>query len=106
MLQDVINALEAECKKHNNDPMYETISNYIIQKCEANSQTLEKIKKAIDDKKNISGAIAKMRDEAKKRAVGGCGVLTPDEGYNMVDNYFGIKEETTNAKIVSLTDLM
>ncbi len=107
MLHDVINALEAECKKHNNDPMYETISNYIVQKCEANSQTLEKMKKAIDEKKNIAGAIGKMRDLAKKRSVGGCGVLTPEEGYSIVDNYFGIKgEETTNAKIVSLTDLL
>ena len=107
MLQDVINALETECKKHNNDPMYETISNYIIQKCDANSQTLEKMKKAIDEKKNIAGAIGKMRDLAKKRAVGGCGVLTPEEGYSIVDNYFGIKgEETSSSKIVSLTDLM
>lgn len=107
MLQSVIDALEKECKKNGNNPMYETISNYIIEKCEANSQTLEKVKKAIDEKKSISGAVSKMREAAKKRAVGGCGVLTDEEGYAIVEGFFGIKgEETKKAEIISLTDLM
>lgn len=106
MLQKVINALEGECKKHGNDIVYETISNHIIKKCEANSQTLEKINKAIENKKNITGAIGEMRKEAKKRAVGNCGILTDEEGFKIVDSYFGIKTEEDKGTIVSLTDFM
>ncbi len=110
MLQKVIDALEKECRKNGNSHMYEVISNHLISQCEANSQVLEIMAKAIDEKKSINGAIGKMRDEAKKRAVGGYGILTDEEGFEIVRKYFGIKkeknEEERTAEIVSLTDFM
>jgi len=40
--------------------------------------------------KTLKGAFGAMKDEAKKSQVGGCGVMTDEEGYALVLRYFEI----------------
>lgn len=47
----------------------------------------------LDPGKNIKGAVNVMREVARKRAVHGAGCVPPEEGFRIVDEYFGITEE-------------
>ena len=49
--------------------------------------------KLLDPGKNIKGAVNVMREVARKRAVHGAGCVPPEEGFRIVDEYFGITEE-------------
>ena len=49
-----------------------------------------------------------MRAEAKKRIINGVGVIPPDEGFRIVEGYFGIseiketKQEQDNINVLDL----
>ncbi|MFX3635429.1 MAG: hypothetical protein ACE3L7_04020 [Candidatus Pristimantibacillus sp.] len=42
------------------------------------------------DGKSIAGSLEAMKNEAKKQAVNGFGMLTDEEGFNVVLQYYGI----------------
>lgn len=62
--------------------------------------------------KTIKGSLAAMSDVARKQQVDGCAVLTDEEGYAIVLQYFGIPEKPAAAPKsnvefdVSLDDLL
>lgn len=108
MKQKIINCLEADCEKNTNDMMKRTVCNYVVERLDGLSE--DELKRIVDKKLTLSGAIEKMREAAKKIAVGGCGVLTDEEGFEIVAKYFGIKKEASepkeDKKTVSLFDLI
>lgn len=108
MLQKITDRLEKECEENINDRMKRVICNHVLEKLsDVPEDVLEKI--AENDKLTLAGAIEKMRNAAQKNSVKGCSVLSDEEGYAIVDGYFGIDcesaAEKTN-KAVSLFDLI
>ncbi len=106
MREKIIDAFEKECEKNVNDMTARTICDYIVERLDGQSEKV--LKKIVEDKLTIKGAIGKMKEAAKKVAVGNCGVLTDEEGFEIVSKYFGLKktEEKKPSKVVSVFDLM
>lgn len=91
-----------EAKKKVNDEMEKckdkftkVIGIYILQQIEVNKDAAEKIVKG---EKTIKGALDEMKKEAKKVAVGGCGILTDEEGFKIVEKYYGFNAIQTEIK--------
>lgn len=72
----------------------------------------ESAKHIMTERKTIKGSLAAMRDLARKQQVDGCAMLTDEEGYAIVLQYFGIPKQQAaasknNAEFdVNLDDLL
>jgi hypothetical protein len=108
MINKALEKLEAELQKNIDNRTMIRVGDYVkeqIEKSETNSE------KFLDEKKSLSGAIDKMRTEAKKAAVGGVGCLTDEEGLEIVHSYFGfeiyyISTSSASGVNVDLLDLL
>lgn len=93
MLQQVIDTLEKESEKNINDMTVRRICNHVIEKAERGCIGEDDINNIISKTKTIAGAITKMREAANKVAVNNCGVLTDEEGFDIVNKYFAVSEQ-------------
>jgi len=85
MLQEAIKKLKDEI---GSDKGYkQIIGEYLLQQLDANPSAAGQILK---EGKNIKGAMEAMKAEARKHQKDGCGVLTDDDGYAIVLEYYDI----------------
>ena len=99
-MQTLIDKFEQEAEEKGTGIM-RVVCNHVIEKLSgANSELIAKIKK---DKLTLDGAVTAMRKEAEKNSSGGVGYLSDEEGYRIIDKYFGFGEKS---KSVSLFDLL
>ena len=107
MLQKITDRLEKECEENINDRMKRVICNHVLEKL---SDVPEDVLKEIadNDEMTLEGAIDRMRNAAQKKSTGNYGVLSDEEGYAIVDAYFGINCEAAedSGETVSLFDLI
>lgn len=73
---------QTESKK---DPFVECITAYLEQRAKEDAQFSTKYPHA---EKTVKGCCEYIKNEARKRAINGCGVLTDPEGYGMAVHYF------------------
>lgn len=107
MLQKITDRLEKECEENINDRMKRVICNHVLEKLsDVPEDILKKI--ADNDEMTLEGAIDRMRNAAQKKSTGNYGVLSDEEGYAIVDAYFGINCEAAedSDETVSLFDLI
>ena len=108
MKYEIIEKLEKECEKNTDDMTMRVICNYVVERLENAKEDV--LKNILEKKLSLAGAVDKMKEAAKKVAVGGCGVLTDEEGFEIVSKYFGLglqKEvDKPEKKTVSLFDIM
>ena len=110
MKYKIIDALEKECEKNTNDMTARVVCNHVVEQLDNVSE--EVLKNILDKKLTIKGAVEEMRKAAKKVAVGNCGVLTDEEGFEIVNKYFGlgkaksVETKQEERKPVSLFDIM
>lgn len=109
MLQEIINNFENECEKNPNDMMKRIICNRMVEKLQTASDEI--LKNIIDSKLTISGSIERMKKEASKNKTGGYAVLTDEQGYKIIDEYFGLNTSSDTKvkeaqKTVSLFDVI
>ena len=62
------------------------IGEYVLKHLEVNKNAAKNI---VEGKKNLKGSIDAMRREAEKVKVGNMAILTEEEGFKIVDKYFG-----------------
>lgn len=67
--------------------------------------------KILNPKKTLEGAFEAMRKIAKKRAINGCAYIPPEEGFEIIRNYFEInldEEEPEEVKdnVIDIMDLL
>ena len=107
MLQKIIDRLEKECEENINDNVKRVICNHVADKLQSVPEDILK-KLADDDELTLEGAIDRMMDEARKKCTGNYGGLSDEEGYAIVDAYFGINCEAAedSGETVSLFDLI
>lgn len=118
MLNQAIKKLQDEIKKEQKGGVsvyVNLIGNYLIKHISNNPIDAEKI---VIDGKTITGSLKAMEAEAKKKKVGNMAILTPEEGFKIVFDYFGIKSGTilgepvpdtqskNNSLDISLDDLL
>jgi hypothetical protein len=85
-MQAAIEKLIDEIQKNNN-PYVQVIGRFLIDHVNANSSSAEKI---LANDKTIIGSLDEMRKEAEKVKVNNCAVLTDQQGFAIVLEYFGI----------------
>lgn len=81
-----VEKINQEMQKRPDDPYVEIIGHYIIDRCGLDA-ACEKL--AAAEKKTLEGAMNAVQEAAKKKAVNGCAVLTPDAVFSEADKYFG-----------------
>lgn len=81
-----VEKINTEMQKRPDDPYTEIIGHYIIDRCGLDADCE---REAAKEKKTLAGAMDAVMAAAKKKAVNGCAVLTPDAVFGEVDRYFG-----------------
>lgn len=81
-----VEKINAEMQRRPDDPYTEIIGHYIIDCCGLDADCE---RKAAAEKKTLAGAMDAVWAAAKKKAMNGCAVLTPDAVFGEVDRYFG-----------------
>lgn len=66
---------------------------YLTEICKTDA-VAEKI---LNKEKSLQGAFKAMQDIARKRQVGGCAYIPPEEGFQIIRDYYGIIEEAPPA---------
>lgn len=79
--------LDAEMEKEKRNHAIAVIGEYLINLITAHPQVAEKL---ADSKNTLAGAYEAMRTEARKKMYNNCAVLTDEEGFEIVCEYFGI----------------
>ncbi len=88
MIDEAIARINNEMQQHPSDKMLEAVGQYLIDIC-TDEATAEKL---LDEKKTIAGAVAAMREAARKKQHGGYYAMAPEEAWEIVRGDYGIKE--------------
>jgi hypothetical protein len=87
MLAKAIEKLKAEIDGNKNNPYVQVVGEFLLQHLQENPSNAEKI---FQEDKTIGKSLSEMEKAAKKKKVGNCAVLTDQEGFKVVLEYFGI----------------
>lgn len=96
MLQQAIAKIEKEMAEKK-EPYISAIGDYLkghLNGCPEDSAAI------LTEGKTIDGSITFMKEKARKKAKGGFAMFTPDEGFAIVMEYYGMKG-TNGAKGVA-----
>lgn len=97
-LNEAIEKLEAEIKSNVDNPYIQYVGKRMIEYLTSHVERSDSI---LTEGKTIVGSMKFMRDVAKNKQSGGVAVLTPDEGFKAVLDYYGIKENALVKESVS-----
>lgn len=76
--------------EENKDQYVKVIGDYLINYINKNPDTANSF---CAEGKTIKGSIAVMKEEARKQQKGGVAVLTDEEGFKIILDYFGISDK-------------
>ncbi|MGE6515168.1 hypothetical protein [Lysinibacillus sphaericus] len=96
MVEQAMAKLRAELRVEKVHPYVSAIGNFLMDLLKDNPSSAEKI---LAEGKTIIGSMKAMRKVAEKQKVDNCAVLTPEQGFKAVLDYFDIK--TTDAALVA-----
>lgn len=94
MIDKAIARINAEMQQHPSDRMLEAVGQYLIDLC----TTEDTAKALLDEKKTLAGAVAAMREAARKKQTAGYYAMAPDEAWEIVRKYYGLKEAAPEPK--------
>ena len=97
MHKEAFEKLNEEILEKPNNSYVQYIGEYLIDYINQNPQHSELI---VEPKKSIEGSLKHMEGIASKNKKGNMAMLTPEEGFKAVLDYYGIKE-APELKIVS-----
>lgn len=92
MLGKAIEKIKSEMSKNTNTYV-QVVGQFLLQHLETTPGAAEKI---LQEDKTIIKSLDAMKNEAKKKQVGGCAMLTDQEGFEIVLKYFGIDGKVSN----------
>lgn len=87
-IANAVSKLRTEMDQNRDNSYVQVVGDYLLAHLDKYPQDAGKI--TADDKKTILKSLDAMRTVAGKKKVGNCGVLTPQEGFDIVMKYFGI----------------
>lgn len=111
MLTQAINKLGTEMAQNIDNTYIQVVGDFLIKHLEANPGSAERI---LDPNKSIEKSLDEMAKVAQKKKKGNCAVLSDEEGFAIVLQYFGIEpaqdgQELPEQKVnfdVNLDDLL
>lgn len=89
MLEQAIEKLQQEMNA-SKEPYIGFIGQYMLDHINGRPADAAAI---MQNGKTIAGSLAVMKDKAKKKATGGCAMFTPDEGFTIIMEYYGLQGE-------------
>jgi hypothetical protein len=98
MLGKAIEKIKSEMSKNTN-PYVQVVGQFLLQHLETTPGAAEKI---LQEDKTIIKSLDAMKNEAKKKQVGGCAMLTDQEGFEIVLKYFGIDGKVSNKHMANV----
>lgn len=99
MVEQAMAKLQAELRVDGVHPYVSAIGNFLLDFLKDNPTEAEKI--MVKDK-TIVGSMKALRKEGEKVKVDNCAILTPEQGYEIVLGYFGIKTTAAVPNVNSL----
>ena len=96
MLNQTISKIENEMKKESTNQYVQYIGRYLIDFINENPNYAEKL---IVPDKTILGSLKNMENEARKHRQGNMAMLTPEEGFKTVMDYFDITAEIDKSEV-------
>ena len=103
MVEQAMEKLQTELRAEGVHPYISAIGNFLLDFLKDNPTAAEKI---MAKDKTIVGSMRAMRKVAEKQKVDNCAVLTPEQGYNAVLDYFDIKSTGIKPVIKSPTPVI
>lgn len=91
MSEQARSKLKAEMDQNKNNSYVQVVGDYLIAHLDKYPQDAAKINA---DGKTILKSLDEMRKAASKKKTGNCVVLAPQEGFDIVIKYYGIKESS------------
>ena len=88
MQTQAIEKIKAEMEQNRNNAYVQAVGGMLLQYMDSDPASAERI---LTEGKTISGSLAEMQKEARKKQVGNCAVLTDQEGFEIILKYFGIE---------------
>lgn len=82
--------IKAEMEQNKDNAYIQVVGNFVLQHISDNPAAAEQI---VTEGKTLKGSLDAMRKVAEGKKVGNMAVLTPEEGYKAVLEYFGIEAE-------------
>lgn len=83
-IEEAIKKITEEMENVSN-PYVKVIGDYVLKHIELNGQAVEEILKG---KKTVSKSLDEVKKVAKTRAINGCAVMSDEEVFTLVRNYF------------------
>ena len=87
MLNKAIEKLKTEMDSNKNNSYIKVVGEFLLQHLQDNPSNAEKV---VQVGKTIGQSLNEMKKAAEKKKVGNCAVLTDQEGFKVVLEYFGI----------------
>lgn len=97
-MQEAMNKLKTEMEANKTNPYIQFVGNFLLQHVEQNPQDAEKI---MGTDETIGKSLEAMRTVAQTKKVGNVAMLTPDEGFKVVLEYFGIDSKAAAVPVAS-----
>jgi hypothetical protein len=92
MLQQALQKLQAEITGNPKNSYVQAVGGFLIKHVQSNPKNAALF---IAEGKTIAGSLEAMKTEAQKKKSGNVGVLTDEEGFNIVLKYYGVKVPET-----------
>lgn len=99
MVEKAIEMIKKEIEK--GTPYIQAIGNYVLTQIEVNG---EAAKEVVEGKRTLKDALKKVKVKARLKAVDGCAVLTDEEVFKIVAEYYGFTAEQPNATKVVIAE--
>lgn len=90
MYQEAVAKLQAEMQAKKDNAYVQVVGDFLLQYLGKQQSAAEKV---MDKDKTIAKSLDAMRKEAEKKKNGNCAVLTDQQGFAIVLEYFGISEK-------------
>ncbi|MDP4095450.1 hypothetical protein OIN60_01415 [Paenibacillus sp. P96] len=109
MLQQALQKLQQEIGKHSKDAYVQHVGAFLMGYVRQHQEHAAFI---LTEGKTITGSLAAMKEEARKKQSNRVGVLSDQEGFDIVLKYFGVPMQQDKAAVAapvlkaSLDDLL
>lgn len=97
MLEKAINKLQSEISENTLDDYIVGVANHMIDYVKKNPTAAPFI---IAEDKNVKGSLKAMREIAAKKKSGNMAVITPEQGFKIIMEYYGITDSFATPKRV------
>jgi len=95
MLNKAIEKIKAEMDSNKNDSYIQEVGGFLLQHLQDKPNAAEKL---ASEEKTIKGSLEEMKKIARTKAINGCGMFAPSEGFKIVLKYFGIESSGFKAQ--------